>query len=116
MEQYRKSCFSTTIKNVEGNCILIRDSVQTEIEKLKKQSGKDMSLGGATLAKTFISLGLIDEYHLYIHPILLGDGRRLFPGLQANTNLVLLESKVFDQAVMMLRYAPIRKKQVKEER
>ncbi|MCK0472775.1 dihydrofolate reductase family protein [Halalkalibacter sp. APA_J-10(15)] len=109
-----KVVFSNTLEKVEGNSILVNNDIEAVINHRKEQSGKHMSLGGATLAETFIKLGLIDEYHLYIHPILLGGGRRLFPSLQTKTNLELIESKVFDQTVAMLRYTPIMKHKKEE--
>ncbi|GAE30258.1 dihydrofolate reductase family protein [Alkalihalobacillus hemicellulosilyticus] len=112
--EIKKVVFSNTLKKVEGNSILVHNDIEAVINQLKEQRGKHMSLGGATLAETFMNLGLIDEYHLYIHPILLGGGRRLFPSLRAKTNLKLIDSKVFDQTVVMLRYTPI-KKHTKEE-
>ena len=56
-----KIVFSKTLEKVEGNARLVRDGVAEEVAKLKEQPGKELAVGGAGLASTFIKLGLIDE-------------------------------------------------------
>jgi dihydrofolate reductase len=99
-----KIVFSKTIEQVQGNTRLVRDNIVEEITKLKAQPGKDMSLGGANLASTFIQLGLIDEYRLFIHPAVLGSGTPFFPTLDVKINLRLVETRDFGSGVVYLRY------------
>jgi dihydrofolate reductase len=60
--------------------------------------------GGAGMAQTFMQLGLIDEYHLLVHPIVLGRGKLLFKDLHDQLNLKLLKTKVFGSGVVLLDY------------
>ncbi|SDZ51555.1 Dihydrofolate reductase [Evansella caseinilytica] len=101
-----KIVFSKTLDKVEWNARLIKDNISKEIAKLKAQPGKNCSLGGAALASTFIQLGLIDEYCLYIYPVALGRGKPLFPLLNARIHLQLIETRSFDSGVVFLRYHP----------
>ena len=99
-----KIVFSSTLEKVEGNARLVRDSVAEEVAKLKEQPGKDLAVGGAGLASTFIKLGLIDEYRLFVSPVLLGGGTPYFPALEARINLELLETQTFGSRVVYVRY------------
>ena len=63
-----------------------------------------MSVGGAGIASTFMQLGLIDEYRLYVHPIILGGGKPMFPYLRDKINLQLVETLTFGPGVVLLRY------------
>lgn len=99
-----KIVFSKTLEQVQGNVRLVRDNITAEITKLKQQPGKDMALGGANIASIFIQLGLIDEYRLFIHPVVLGGGTPFFPALGDRINLRLVETRVFGSGVVYLRY------------
>jgi len=100
-----KVVFSRTLDKVEGNTRLVRDNVAEEVMKLKAQPGGDLSAGGAVFAASLMRLGLIDEYQLYIHPVLLGRGKRVFAEADSPINLRLLETRTFGSGVMFLRYA-----------
>lgn len=95
--------FSKTLEKVEGKARIEREVDPEEIKKLKKQPGNDMAVGGPNLASTFIKLGLIDEYRLYIHPVILGDGKPMFP-VNEKLNLKLVETQTFPNGVVMLKY------------
>ena len=99
-----KIVFSKTLETVEGNATLVRDSVAEEVAKLKEQPGKDLAVGGAGLASTFIKLGLIDEYRLFLSPVVLGGGTPYFPALDERINLELVETKTFGSRVVYVRY------------
>lgn len=99
-----KIVFSKTLDHVEGNARLVRDDAAVEIAKLKKQPGKDMSVGGASLASSLMPLGLIDEFSLCIHPVILGSGTPMFPALHDRINLRLIETRTFGSGVVLLRY------------
>ena len=104
-----KIVFSKTLEQVEGNARLVRDNIAEEITKLKEQPGKDLELGGADIASTFMQLDLIDEYGLYIHPVVLGGGTPMFRALDNKINLRLVETRKFGSGVVLLRYQPDRK-------
>ncbi len=71
---------------------------------LKAQQGKDIAVGGAGLAASFMELDLIDEYWLYVYPILLGGGKRMFGPLDKPASLRLVETRPFNRGVVLLRY------------
>jgi dihydrofolate reductase len=99
-----KVVFSKTLEHVEWNARLVREHVAEEILRLKEQPGKDLQVGGADLAATVMRLGLIDEYQLYVQPVLLGAGRRMFPEIDGRINLRLVETRTFGSGVVLLRY------------
>jgi dihydrofolate reductase len=100
-----KIVFSRTLEKVEmSHARLVRDGAAEEIAKLKEQPGKDLAVGGAGLASTFIKLGLIDEYRLFISPVVLGGGTPYFPALDERINLELVETRTFGSRVVYLRY------------
>lgn len=99
-----KVVFSTTLKQVEWNARLAKADIADEVKRLKQEPGKDMTVGGAGLATTFIRLGLIDEYWLYVHPLVLGGGKPLFPNPGAKMNLQLVETRTFGGGIVLLRY------------
>ena len=96
--------FSTTLQQVEWNSRLVTGNIAEEVGRLKEQPGKHLTVGGAGLAASFMRLGLIDEYWLYVYPVLLGGGKPMFGPLQNKIDLQLLETRAFGRGVMMLRY------------
>jgi dihydrofolate reductase len=99
-----KIVFSKTLEKVEGNARLVRDSAAEEVARLKEQPGKNLAVGGAGLASTFMKLGLIDEYRLFISPVVLGGGTPYFPPLDERINLELVETRTFGSRVVYVRY------------
>jgi dihydrofolate reductase len=103
-----KRVFSNTLEKVEGNATLARDGIAAEVAKLKQQPGKDLAVGGAGLAATCITLGLVDEYRLFVSPIILGGGTRFFPDLEDAINLELVETRTFGSRVVYVRYRRVK--------
>ena len=99
-----KVVFSTTLEKVDWNSRLVRDNVAEEVTRLKAQPGKDMDVGGPTLASTLIRLGLVDEYRLVVHPVVLGGGTPFFPALDNTISLRLIETRAFGSGFVYLRY------------
>jgi dihydrofolate reductase len=95
---------STTLERVVGNARLVRGDVGEEVAKLKEQPGKDLAVGGAGLASTLIELGLVDEYRLFVSPVVLGGGTRYFPALEERIDLELVETRTFGSRVVYVRY------------
>jgi dihydrofolate reductase len=83
--------------------------VVDEVLALKAEPGGDLVLGGADLAATFRKHDLIDEYRIYVHPVLIGAGKPLFSPWDTRTDLRLVGTRVFGNGVVLLRYErPIR--------
>jgi dihydrofolate reductase len=99
-----KVVFSRTLPSVEGNARLRRDGLADEVARLKAEPGKDVEVGGATLAATAARLDLIDEYRLFVSPIVLGAGTPYFPALEDPLRLELVETRTFGSRVIYLRY------------
>jgi dihydrofolate reductase len=102
-----KIVFSRTLDEVEGNATLVREVSAEEINALKQQPGKDLAVGGAGLASSFIRLGLVDEYRLFVSPVVLGAGTPFFPALERPIGLELVEQRTFGSRVVYLRYRAI---------
>jgi dihydrofolate reductase len=99
-----KIVFSKTLQKVEGNARLVRHGLADEVAKLKEQPGKDLAVGGAGLASGCIQLGLIDEYRLFVSPVVLGGGTPYFPALEKRIDLELVETRTFGSRVVHVRY------------
>jgi dihydrofolate reductase len=99
-----KIVFSKTLERVDWNSSLVRDAV-AEVARLKAQPRFDMNVGGPTLAADLVRAGLVDEYRLAVHPVILGSGTPFFPPLDARLELKLLENRRLDSGVVYLRYA-----------
>jgi dihydrofolate reductase len=99
-----KVVFSTTLETVEGNYRLARDGVAEEVTRLKEQPGDDLAVGGAGLASTCIELGLVDEFLLFVYPVVLGGGTPYFPALDERIDLELVETRTFGSRVVYVRY------------
>ncbi|MYS81350.1 dihydrofolate reductase family protein [Embleya scabrispora] len=100
-----KIVFSRTLERADWNTTIKRDVVVEEIRALQAEPGGDLVLGGADLAATFRRLDLIDEYRVYVHPVLIGRGRPMFRPTDGMTDLRLAETRAFGNGVVLLRYA-----------
>lgn len=108
MNNSPKIVFSRTLKKAEWkNTTVIKDNIADEIQKLKKQPGTDMViLGSGSIVQAFTNLGLIDEYELSVHPIVLGSGKSLFGNIRKRLNLKLVKTETFKNGVVILGYQP----------
>ena len=99
--------FSQSLDRAEGEKTrIVHTGLHDEVLKLKHEQGKNIMTGGVTLASQLAELGLIDEYHFAVHPIIAGEGRRLFEGvsLQEKLRLELVESKTFTSGCVLLHF------------
>ncbi len=102
-----KIVFSATLERADWNASIVRGNIEEEVLKLKQQPGGNLvMLGSATLASTFIRLGLIDEYQFLVQPILAGKGRALAQDLHTRSRLKLVETTVVSADVVALTYRP----------
>lgn len=98
-----KIVYSRTLSQVDWNSTIVREVVADEVNELKAQPGGDLAVGGPDLAASFERLGLVDEYRIYVHPVVIGAGKPLFaPGTKAD--FALAETRTFDNGVVFLRY------------
>jgi dihydrofolate reductase len=100
-----KIVFSSTLERVEGNARLAQGDPADEIARLKREPGKDIAVGGAGLASSLIKRGLVDEYRLFVSPVVVGGGTPFFPSLEKLINLELVETRAFSSRVVYVRYA-----------
>jgi dihydrofolate reductase len=100
-----KVVFSTTLAAVQGNARLASGGLAEEVERLRAEPGEgDIAIGGATLAAEAAELGLIDEYQVMVHPVLVGGGISYFPQGERRVDLELVETRTFSSRVVYLRY------------
>ncbi|MDM7488824.1 dihydrofolate reductase family protein [Rhodococcus sp. CSLK01-03] len=98
-----KVVFSRTLTEVGWNSRLVRDDVVGEVRRLEAEGDGVMEVGGANLAASLIPYSLVDEYQLFVSPVVLGGGTPMFPPLDERLRLRLVETRCFATAVM-LRY------------
>ena len=99
-----KIVFSRTLEQAGWNTTIVREVVPEQIRELKAQPGGDLVIGGSILAAAFLAHDLIDEFRLYVQPVILGRGRLLFQPGDAPVPLRLAESRPFGNGVVLLRY------------
>lgn len=99
-----KVVFSTTLDRIDGDARLITGDAVAEIARLKAEDGGPMDVAGATLAATAMRAGLVDEYVMVTHPVLVGAGRPFFAPTDAWVRLELAETRTFPGGVLLTRY------------
>ncbi|WP_255294915.1 dihydrofolate reductase family protein [Bacillus sp. AFS041924] len=100
-----KYVFSRTQTNKDDRTTYINENICEEVKKLKNKPGKDIWLyGGSSLITTFINLGLVDEFRLSIHPIILGEGKPLFIDINQRMNLKIVNTRTFSSEVVQVIY------------
>ena len=99
-----KVVFSSTLATVDWNARLFAGDAVAEITRLKAQDGEPMRVGGATLAAAAMWAGLIDEYTIVTHPVLVGGGKPFFTALDSRVNLRLVETRTFPGGAVLTRY------------
>ncbi|WP_328319699.1 dihydrofolate reductase family protein [Streptomyces sp. NBC_00388] len=99
-----KTVYSRTLEYTDWNTTVVREVVPDEVRALKALPGGDLALGGAGLAASFLAHGLIDEFRIYVHPVLIGGGTPLFPAAGTTVGLDLVETRTFGNGVVVLHY------------
>lgn len=100
-----KVVFSTTTAPLDGDARLVAGDAVAEMARLKEEDGGPLDVGGATLAAAAVRAGLVDEYVLVTHPVLLGGGTPFFPAPGVRADLDLVETRPFPGGVLLTRYA-----------
>ena len=99
-----KVVFSDTLDEVVGNSRLAQGGLGEEVAELQQRSGKDVAIGGADLAAEAIKLGLVDDFRLFVYPVVVGGGKPFFPSVDQTVHLNLVETRTFASRVAYLRY------------
>ena len=101
-----KLVFSRTLDRVEGPQTTLADTDPvTAVRRLKEEDGGGLlAVGGAGLAAALIDAGLVDEYQLFVNPVIVGGGTPFFPNLDHSVSLKLLETRTFGSKVVYMRY------------
>jgi dihydrofolate reductase len=96
---------SRTLDRADWDARVIGQNLADEIAELKRQPGKDILLtGGAEVAASLTELGLLDDYRVVVHPVVLGGGPRLFLEPKDRIDMRLIDSRTFDSKTVLLRY------------
>ena len=104
--KFKEYVFSTTLDKVKDSATLIKGDTKNEVEKIKRETGKDIWLfGGAQLTTSLLNLGLVDELSLAVYPVLLSGGKPLFNNIRDRINLQLLDTKTYSTGVISLTYS-----------
>ncbi len=108
LNSMRKIVFSRTLEAAEwNNSTLYHEINPDDIAALKQESGKNIVIyGSASIVQALTARGLIDEYQLLVHPVILGGGKRLFGDGGHRADLRLVEAKTLDSGVVLLTYQP----------
>jgi dihydrofolate reductase len=105
MNNYRKIVFSRTLEKAHWrNAVLAGNPLRKEVQELKRAPGKDMIVyGSCSVVHALMQQDLVDEYELWVHPVLLGQGKPLFRKRQVQT-LELFNTRAFGSGVVVLSY------------
>jgi dihydrofolate reductase len=101
-----KIVFSSTLDSVEHNSRLVHGDVGDVLDDIRGEFDGDIGVGGPNLANQFVRRGLVDEYRLVVHPVVLGAGTPMWPQLDDPLRLKLVETRTFAAGVMAVSYAP----------
>ncbi len=104
----KKYVVSSTLDRVDWNAELVRGDLGKAVRRLKEESGKGLFVGGVKLPLALAELGLIDEYELVVHPVLVGHGPTLFAGLSKPVVLKLVSRLELGSGAVAMRYEPRR--------
>lgn len=94
-------------KSTWDNTVVAKGDISEEVNKLKTQPGKDIiAYGGANFASNLIKYNLIDEYYLFVNPVIIGDGMPIFKEIIQKRNLKLVQAIPFSCGIVVLHYRP----------
>lgn len=104
-DRVEKIVFSTTPMEKEPHTTVISDNVEEVVRKLKAQGGKDLVIfGSPTLARSLMSMNLIDEFQFTVSPVILGEGKSFIRSIDHRVNLELLSSEQLDGGLVAVHY------------
>jgi dihydrofolate reductase len=106
MVETPKTVFTKTLEaSIWDYTVLAKGDLKEEILQLKQKSGGDIiAYGGGIFVSALISAKLVDEFHLFVNPVALGDGMSIFKGLEQKQNLTLVKAQAFECGIVVLHY------------
>jgi dihydrofolate reductase len=104
----KKYVVSSTLDRVDWNAELVRGDLEQAVQRLKREPGRGLFVGGVKLPQALAELGLIDEYELIVHPRIAGHGPTLFAGLSKPLDLKLVSRLELGSGAVAMRYEPRR--------
>ena len=108
-----KVVFSRTITSINWTNVRVANDIIEEVKELKKEPGKDIMLyGGASLVSSFIRENLVDEYHLFINPVVIGRGKTIFNNLREKMDLKLVNTTPSTTGIIILHYVPAKENEI----
>lgn len=110
MNRIRKLVFSSTLEKAEwNNTRIVKSNIADEIARQKLRQCKDLAIfGSSDLALALIPSGLINEYRIIVNPVVIGEGKPLFSGIDSRLRLKLLYTKTFKSGNVLISYVPVR--------
>jgi len=106
MNRAEKIVFSRTLDRASwNNTTVIKDDIVGRVREIKRSEGKNMTiLGSGSIVTLFAAHGLIDEYQFMVDPVVLGNGTRIFDGIEKQLELTLTGTRVFRNGCVLLSY------------
>ncbi len=101
-----RAVFSTTLTSVGPNARIVRDDVGAVLDDLRREHQGDIGVAGANIAGQYVTRGLVDEFRLMVHPVVLGAGTPFWPVLDRPLNLRLVDRREFSSGVELRSYVP----------
>jgi dihydrofolate reductase len=108
-----KIVFSKTVTHINWTNVRVANDIIEEVRELKKEPGKDILIyGGAGIVSSFIRENLIDEYHLFINPVIIGKGKAIFSNTMQTMPLKLVDTIKSNTGIIILQYVPEKENQI----
>ena len=104
IHEAKKYVVSRTLERVDWNSELLRGDLRAAVERLKREPGRGILVGGVTLPKALAEWGLIDEYEFVVHPRIAGHGPKLLDGISKLVDLELVSRDEFPSGAVAMRY------------
>jgi len=108
-----KVIFSKTVTHINWTNVRVANDIIEEVKELKKEPGKDILIyGGAGIVSSFVRENLIDEYHLFINPVVVGNGKTIYGDVKQNIKLKLLNTTPSSTGIVILTYVPEKQNEI----
>jgi dihydrofolate reductase len=108
-----KIVFSRTVTYINWTNVRVANDIVEEVKELKREPGKDILLyGGAGIVSSFISENLIDEYHLFVNPAIIGNGKTIFSDTRGTMHLKLVNTVRSKTGIVILQYVPEKENEI----